>query len=85
MDKYRMCKICKSRKKIDNFTIMGRVCFKCQPEDAEILAIDKLIERKCLMCNKKFLSTGNRKCETCNSYYHDGMYSDVSSFISIGF
>lgn len=40
------------------------------------------IKRKCLHCDKMFLSTGNRMCEFCNSSSYDMEYSSISSYVS---
>jgi len=77
--------MCKSRKKVIQFSLtMARVCLECKVL-SDYDPIEEVKERKCLCCDKKFLSKGNRKCDTCNSYYHDDVYSNISSFVSVGF
>lgn len=84
MVKSRTCKICKTKKKIEKFSVMGRVCYQCQSIDESSVLHKAVKRRRCLMCDTEFLSTGNRKCNSCNSTYHDGVYSSVSCFISVG-
>lgn len=84
----RTCSKCDERKPVENnFYPRGKICFECQDEYKYSFCIKvqgQEKKRKCLMCDKIFLSTGNRKCDHCNSYHHDSVYSDVSPFVSVG-
>ena len=83
----RTCKKCKQDRSFDQFYKKGVVCFPCQKKGKYFSFVEDLntkVKRKCLMCDKDFISTGNRKCDECNSYYHDGSHSDVSCFVSCG-
>ena len=44
--------------------------------------IEETKTRRCLMCDKKFLSTGNRRCELCNATSSCQYESTLSLFIS---
>lgn len=79
----RKCNKCKQTR-VD-FYKNGKICLQCQSYKVSYKkeAI-KTVERCCLMCDKKFQSSGNRRCESCNSFAHDSVYSTLSSFVSIG-
>lgn len=32
----------------------------------KVISLDKKVRRTCLMCDKVFVSTGNRRCDLCN-------------------
>lgn len=40
--------------------------------------------RKCLQCDRMFKSTGNRKCESCNSSSFDESMTPSSLYVSCG-
>jgi len=87
MQDTRNCKKCKTKQPYHLFSKKGQVCFTCQDKKQRHKSgrlEEPPIRRKCLQCDKLFLSTGNRRCVECNDYYHDGIYSSVSSFISCG-
>jgi len=33
----------------------------------KVKTVQELVQRQCLHCDKKFMSTGNRRCDYCNS------------------
>jgi hypothetical protein len=39
-------------------------------------------ERKCLLCDQVFYSTGNRRCNECNSTSYSEYDSNISLFIT---
>lgn len=83
----KTCFKCKTSIDIKNFRKNGKICLICQKKKQAFKPLEKVdieVKRKCLMCDKEFISTGNRKCNDCNSYYHDGSHSDVSCFVSCG-
>lgn len=43
------------------------------------------VERKCLKCDKKFMSIGNRRCNKCNELSSDDTNCGVSSFVSCSY
>ena len=87
MLEFKKCKKCKQDRSFNQYYKTGNICFICQKKRPVFKSWDDIsikVKRKCLMCDKDFISTGNRKCNECNSYYHDGSHSDVSCFVSCG-
>lgn len=81
----KVCNKCKQER--TDFYKNGKICIRCQTYKSSYKkeAVESSVVRTCLKCDKKFRSYGNRKCESCNSLYHDSINSSISSFVSIGY
>lgn len=81
----RACKKCKKQQSFNQYYKKGLVCFTCQKKsNYEFSAKIELVpvKRKCLQCDRQFFSTGNRRCNDCNDYYHDMTYGTLSNFLA---
>jgi hypothetical protein len=64
------------------------LCYKCQPTATikearyEFMKLkQEVVKRKCLMCDRTFNSTGNRRCYECNNLTKDQARTEVSSYL----
>jgi len=82
----RVCKKCKTEKSKADFYKNGKVCIRCQKLKSYDYSTSPISEgkmRTCLMCDKSFVSFGNRRCIQCNTSSHDD-YGSVSDYLSVG-
>ena len=79
------CIKCNIEKPMTDYYKNGKVCIPCQKAKNYDYSTKPRFEgkyRKCLMCDKSFVSFGNRRCDQCNlSSEHD---ESVSSYLSVG-
>lgn len=82
----KTCTKCGEEKDAVNFYYHGKTCIQCQKSKKYDFSIKVKIEgkkRKCLMCDKDFVSFGNRRCDSCNAMTRDYAPS-ISDYVSIG-
>jgi hypothetical protein len=81
----KTCIKCGVERQATDFYYHGKTCIKCQKGNKYDYSIKVKIEgkmRKCLMCDKKFVSFGNRRCDSCNLSSRGD--DSVSSYLSVG-
>lgn len=79
----KLCIKCNEEKDNGLFYLNGKICLRCHKKKYKINEKKPLMDKKirtCLMCDKKFISTGNRRCDPCNNNVYDEDRS-VSAFI----
>lgn len=47
------------------------------------MLVTDIKDRKCLLCDKIFASTGNRRCDDCNATTFCEFESNVSLFVAV--
>jgi len=69
--KYHLCK---------EHYLKRKTFYKYQGHIADLKI--EAIQRKCLQCERLFMSVGNRKCTPCNEITYDDTNHNVSLFIA---
>lgn len=49
----------------------------------KVVDVNNIVNRRCLMCDKPFVSTGNRRCETCNKTSDCHYDNDVTFYVKV--